>query len=249
MANQLTDKKFWTVYWESKPDLALSVGPHYLFHKQLKSVIRQHHLKSAIELGGFPGYYSVFLKRYFGIESTLFDYFIHRDILQQVLEKNGLGKMDVYTIEADLFQYKPTRYYDLVLSCGLIEHFLDTKDVIKRHVQFLNPSGVLLITLPNFKSINGWIQKVFDRESYQKHHIGCMDLELLASICHELGLKNVQVKYINRFSVWLENKIEKPFWVNMFVKTVWYLGKIVTKLIPFESKFLSPYILVQAQKD
>lgn len=247
-SNQLTDKAFWTSYWESKPDLVLSVDREFLFYKQLKQVIDQNHPKTAIELGGFPGHYAIFLKKYFGIQTTLFDYFIHRGILQKVLEKNNLGQTDIHVIEADVFQYTPQEQYDLVLSCGLIEHFQDTRDILQRHIRFLKPGGTLWITLPNFKGVNGWIQKVFDPANYQKHNIHCMDLELLTSISYELGLVAVQVKYIQRFSVWLENKQEKPFLTKIFVKTIWYVGKVLTKLVPFESKLLSPYILLQARK-
>ena len=108
MENQLTDRTFWTNYWESKPDLAISIDKNYLFHQYLEEVVLKDNSKTAIELGGFPGYYSIFLKKYLHVETTLFDYFIHRGILKEVLEKNNLNEHDITLIEADLFQYKAT---------------------------------------------------------------------------------------------------------------------------------------------
>ncbi|MFA5246000.1 MAG: methyltransferase type 12, partial [Pedobacter sp.] len=64
MENQLTDRKFWTNYWESKPDLAISIDKNYLFHQQLEEIVKTQKIKTAIELGGFPGYYSIFLTKY-----------------------------------------------------------------------------------------------------------------------------------------------------------------------------------------
>ncbi|HEY0898763.1 MAG TPA: class I SAM-dependent methyltransferase [Sphingobacteriaceae bacterium] len=248
MSNQLTDRQFWTQYWESKTDLIFPIKPDYLFHQQLKDLVASGEVKSAIELGGFPGYYSIFLKKYLHLDATLLDYFVHPGILNDLLKANQLSANDVSVIETDLFSYTPEKQYDLVLSCGLIEHFHDTKDILARHVQFMKPDGKLFITLPNFKSVNGWVQKTFDRSNYDKHNIKCMDLQLLSDAASELGLKNVQVTYFGGFSVWLENRKEKSAITKAFIKALWYAGKIPTKILGFESQALSPYIILTATR-
>lgn len=248
MESQLTDQKFWKNYWESKPDLAISIDKNYLFHQQLEQIIKKNNIQTAIELGGFPGYYSIFLRKYLGVRSTLFDYFIHPDILKKVLAKNGLNNDEITVIEADLFQYKPIEKYDLVLSCGLIEHFKDTKDIIQRHLEFLKPEGTLFITLPNFRGMNGWVQKTFDRDNYLKHNIDCMDLEFLKKTMEDIGIEVVRASYLGKYSVWLENKDQKSILTKAFIKSIWFIGKVATTIIPFESKVLSPYILLEAKK-
>jgi SAM-dependent methyltransferase len=248
MENQLTDRKFWTNYWESKPDLAISIDKNYLFHQQLEQIVNKNKVQTAIELGGFPGYYSIFLRKYLGVKATLFDYFIHPDILKKVLHKNGLNEDEIKVIEADLFQYQADEKYDLVLSCGLIEHFKDTKDIIQRHLEFLKPEGTLFITLPNFRGVNGWVQKTFDRDNYLKHNIDCMDPEFLKKIMEDLGLEVVRASYLGKYSVWLENKDQKSKLIKAFIKSIWFIGKVATTIIPFESKVLSPYILLEARK-
>ena len=80
MSNQLTDRQFWTKYWESKTDLIFPIKSDYLFHQQLKDIVSRGSVQSAIELGGFPGYYSIFLKKYLGLETTMLDYFVHRTL-------------------------------------------------------------------------------------------------------------------------------------------------------------------------
>lgn len=248
MGNQLTDRQFWTNYWESKPDLAIQIDKNYLFHQQLEKIVKTNNVQTAIELGGFPGYYSIFLQKYLGVRTTLFDYFIHPDILKKVLNKNGLDESEISVIENDVFQYHPEQKYDLVLSCGLIEHFKDSKDIIERHLEFLKPGGTLFITLPNFRGVNGWVQKTFDRDNYLKHYIDCMDTEYLAAILEELGMKSIKSSYFGRYSVWLENKDQKSGMTKAFIKSIWFIGKVVTTLVPFESKLLSPYIVLEAKK-
>jgi len=248
MSNELTDRKFWANYWESKTDLAFTVPADYTFHQLFKKLLADKGIKTAIELGGFPGYYAIFLKKYFNLDTTLFDFYVHEPVLKQVLDANQLNQKDVKVIEGDLFKYQPTQQYDLVLSCGLIEHFQDTKDIIDRHLQFLKPGGTLFITLPNFTGINGWVQRKYDIENYHKHNIDSMDPALLATHCQSLGLKNVEAYYYGRFSLWLENMKQQSCLTKGFLKTLWLVGKVFTKAIPIESKRLSPYIVVKAIK-
>ena len=248
MSNLLTDRDFWVKYWESKTDLSVVIPENYLFHRQLADIVKRDKVKTAIELGGFPGYYAVFLKKYLKLEVTLLDYFVHRPITEQLLQTNNLAKDDIQIIETDLFKYQPAQQYDLVLSCGLIEHFNDTADIINRHISFVKPNGTLFITLPNFKAVNGWFQKNFDKENYDKHNINCMDPVLLAKICKDAGLEVVQSKYFGRFSLWLENEKQKSFGVRLLKKSMWLAGKLFTKVFAFDSKQLSPYIILEAKR-
>ena len=165
-----------------------------------------------------------------------------------MLERNGLESGDVNIIEADLFDYQPEKLYDMVLSFGLIEHFNDTKSIIETHLQFLKPGGVLFITLPNFTGVNGWVQRRFDRANYDKHNISSMEPKQLTNYCEQMGLKEVESYYHGRFSVWLENRSEQSGLIKALVKGIWYIGKITTKVIPVESRLLSPYIVLKAVK-
>ncbi|MCF8319125.1 MAG: class I SAM-dependent methyltransferase [Sphingobacteriaceae bacterium] len=249
MANELTDGAFWTSYWESKINIAFSIPKNYLFHEIFKRISDAKGIESAIELGGFPGYYTVFLKKHLGIKkTTLLDYFIHPGLIKQLCQANALSPSDIEIIETNLLAYTPTNSYDLVLSCGLIEHFKDTRDILARHVQFMKAGSSLVITLPNFRGINGWVQKTFDKENYDKHELACMDPQLLRSLLEELGLIVEEAGYYGKFSVWLEEKESQSAVAKVFVKGIWVLGKVWSKLFPFESKNLSPYILVVAGK-
>lgn len=248
MSNLLTDRTFWVNYWESKKELLVKIPANYLFHSKLTEVINKYHLKSAIELGGFPGYYAVFLKKYHHLNTTLLDYFVHQPLITGLLEKNGLSENDINVIEADLFNYQSEIQYDLVLSCGLIEHFEDTEDIIKRHIELVSPGGVLFITLPNFNAVNGWFQKKFDRANYDKHNIHSMNPKKLRAIVSNANFEVLESNYFGRFSIWLENESEKPGWVRVGKKITWAIGKVFAKISPFESKQLSPYIILIARK-
>jgi len=246
--NNLTDRSFWVKYWDSKSGLILKVKLNYPFKDILKRIISEDKIQTAIELGGFPGYYSIYLKKFYNVKPTLLDYFIHRDLAEKLLVYNDLSVDQIEIIEADLFTYETFKKYDLVLSMGLIEHFDDTYGIIKKHIPFINEGGKLLITIPNFRGVNGWVQRNFDTYNYDKHNINCMDPAFLYEIASNLGLKDVKAYYHGRFSVWLENKEKKSLLTKLFIKAIWLSGKVVTRIIPVESRIFSPYIVLEAKK-
>ncbi len=67
MEQNLTDRAFWKAFWQSKKDLIFTIKPDYYFGGMMAKLIVDKGIKSAIELGGFPGYYTVFLKKHLGV--------------------------------------------------------------------------------------------------------------------------------------------------------------------------------------
>ena len=244
----LTDRTFWLNYWESKSDLVFQVQSNYPFIEELERIVTTQKPKTMLEIGGFPGYYCVWLKKHLDLDSTLLDFVVHHRILNELESVNGLPNGAVGVIETDLFVYNSDSKFDLVTSNGLIEHFEDTAQIIQKHIDQLENNGTLFITLPNFKSLNGWFQKTFDPSNYSKHNIGCMDIDFLKKVCNDLKLRQINVKYDGRFMLWLENESQKPLWVRVFKKALWLPLKVLFKIIPIETKAFSPYIVVTAVK-
>jgi hypothetical protein len=98
MEQNLTDRSFWKAFWESRKGLIFYIKPNYVFGDILAKLIAEKNIKNAIELGGFPGYYATYLKKYQGLDTTLFDYYIHQDLINLLLEKNGLKTGDINNI-------------------------------------------------------------------------------------------------------------------------------------------------------
>lgn len=244
---ELTSKAFWLDYWEShKNDVLVKVPEQNLFTPIFVQLFKKYPIKTTCELGGFPGSFSVYLKKKYQTESTLVDYVIHSGIMEEFLKTNDLKSSDLKVIEADVFQYEPQEKYDLVYSIGLIEHFENTQNIIEQHLKFIHPGGQLLLLLPNFTGLNGWFQKTFDKSNYDKHYIPSMNPNLLANICQKLGLMNIEAGFLGKFGLWLEKENEKSSFARFLKKTIWFLGKVFFKIFPIESKLFSPYIVVKA---
>lgn len=242
----LTDRQFWVEYWNNKGNLDKKINANYILSEILKDISASKNYSSGIELGGFPGYYAIYLKKYLKLEATLFDYVIIDSIVKKLATFNELKASDVNVIEGDIFNYLPEQKYDIVLSVGLIEHFENTKEIIKQHLKFMSDKGVLFLNIPNFTGFNGWIQRTFDKENYEKHFIECMDPSYLHNICKELGLSNIKVGYYGGFMMWLENFQTKGIAFKILFKSTWFLLKVYSKIVRKETKALSPYINLTA---
>jgi SAM-dependent methyltransferase len=247
MNESLTDQEFWRTYWRHHPDLVHEVSASILFADLFATIVKQHGVTTALDLGGFPGHYCVFLEKHLGVRTTLLDFVIDRDMLDDLRKVNGLGPERIAVIEQDLSAGGLERKYDLVYSLGLIEHFADTKRMIEIHASALNENGVLLIGIPNFRGINGVFQRIFDRENYAKHNIDCMDPKLLERLCRELGFRDVHAWYHMKFGVWLEDPESKSRVARMAERAVTFAGKAFFRVVPVTGKLGSPFLFVTAR--
>jgi SAM-dependent methyltransferase len=239
MTNTLTDRNYWREYWKNYQ--YEKVPRKMFFDKYLPhNVLR----KTFLEIGGFPGTTSIYFHKKYNCSVSLLDFYIDKEIVNGMEIANDVPKETIECIECDFFDFTPKHLYDMVFSLGFIEHFNDTQDVIKRHVNLLAPNGHLLIVLPNFLGLNGWIQRCFDRESFEAHNLKSMEKNRLKEIMNQFNLDNVRIEYTRKPIVWLEPKPTISRILRLLVKMFSY----VLKLIPIRSLLLSPYIVISADK-
>ena len=178
---ELTTRKFWSDYWYSKSEeFEQPVQTNYIFTPLIKKLIAEQNFQTACELGGFPGTFSIHVQRDLKLNCCLIDYFVDENLLLKFLSANNLAKDAISLKEEDILaSSSPDQKFDFVFSIGLIEHFQDTKTIISSHLKYINANGRLFLIIPNFTGINGWFQRKFDIENYNKHYIPCMDPDLL----------------------------------------------------------------------
>lgn len=238
MNNNITDKSYWDNYWNNyKFD---RVPEKVVFKKFMPSLSEG---KSFIEIGGFPGLFASYFYKNGVKDVTLLDFYINKDIVNKFEKNNNIPYNTIKCIHSDFFNFNSEKKYDIVFSAGFIEHFQNTEDVIKRHVNLLSDNGQLLILLPNFLGLNGCIQKMFDKENLDSHNLNSMKIEKLKQILKSFELKKTQIEYIGKPMLWLEPKphnLKKRRYIKML--------SYVTKLFPIKGKLMSPYIVIYATK-
>lgn len=245
----LSTKQDWIDYW-TKQNVLTTIQEDYSYGDFIKDVVSNiGGNKSAIELGGFPGKFSLYLKKYCHMNVTLLDYVIDPNIIQNLFKINGLNSQyDLRIIEADVFSFEPTELYDLVCSFGLIEHFTDINKILEAHVKFLKPGGILLIVLPNFLGINGYLQKYFDPSNFSLHNLESMKFKFLNSVLSGLGMKDIYIGYYPSTQVWLEDIKKRGFIIRVFVRFVNELTVFLSKIIGKENILISNSILISAKR-
>ena len=217
--NNLTDREFWKEYWSNY--IYEKVPTRSEFDKYFTPAMYGGEGKTSIEIGGFPGTMSLYFKRR-GYSPTLLDFYVDPKIIDGLEESNGFSKGDVEYIESDFFAFKSEKQYDLVFSIGFIEHFDDTADVIRRHVQ-----------------------KVFERRNYDAHNISSLIPSRLRAILGSLPLKDVKVQYTAKPMLWLEPQKGVK---NKIARKVVKFFSHAMKLFPVPSRLMSPYIVLTAEK-
>ena len=76
-----------------------------------------------------------------------------------------------HLIEGDVFDATllPAGSFDVVYSGGFVEHFTDAARVMHRLADLVSPGGVVITTVPNFRGLNGFLQRIVDRECLDRH--------------------------------------------------------------------------------
>jgi SAM-dependent methyltransferase len=90
-----------------------------------------------------------------------------------IAERSNSGSQTVRLVAGDFFDRSalPSEYFDFIYSLGFIEHFTDAELVTQRMLQILRPGGRVMTLVPNFLSAYGSIQRIVNRETFDKHVI------------------------------------------------------------------------------
>lgn len=73
--------------------------------------------------------------------------------------------------------------FDVVYSVGVVEHFDDPTEIIRKHVELLKPGGTAVITIPNYGGFYAHHQAKVDPENLAIHNLdimSCAAMEKLA---------------------------------------------------------------------
>jgi SAM-dependent methyltransferase len=200
----LTDAAHWSEYWQSRrPE---EIGERWYYADLLRDLVGGRGYSSFLELGGFPGSFAVYARRYLDFtDVALVDAFVDRTHLEAALQVNGLGPEDVQVYEGDMFEVELPRTYDVVLSGGLVEHFSDPAAALERHDRWVAPGGTVIVTVPNFRGLNGEVQRRLNPDNLALHN---QDVMLPGSLADALGsageFESVEGFYYGPFRAWLE---------------------------------------------
>jgi SAM-dependent methyltransferase len=195
---RLVDPEFWDeeYFWaDQRPPLR--PDPALPFDRMLMRAFARYARPAAgeevVELGCAPAKWLVHLGETYGakvegIEYTAKGAAFSRANLAACGVDGAIVEGDVFALDA-----QPR---DLALSLGFIEHFDDLDAVFARHLDFVRPGGRLVIGVPNFTGINGWLQGRADRAYLDLHNRDAMRPALYRRLAAQHGLQIEQLRHL-----------------------------------------------------
>lgn len=211
--HSLTDETYWDSYWEAialPQEIARGKSSYYL--NQILDVfdacLGKGAGRSVLELGGAPGQYLVYLTKALGYEISCLDYSaLGCESTRRNFALLGV-KGTVY--QKDLFsEVSGVPLFDVVYSLGLIEHFVDLTGIVRKHLQFLKPGGLLLLGCPNFTGVNYLFLKYLAPTLLSKHNLETMKLSRWGEFEETFRLEVLFKGYVGGFEPKLLERCER----------------------------------------
>lgn len=259
MTNALTTPDYWRdEHWQldsshAAPDVVFDPeGPEF---RELNRLIRRHlsgvQGRRCLEIGCHPGRYLWYFHTQLGYDVSGIEYVEPAcDLTRAALQRAGVPAQ---IFHADLFDFRPPdgKPYDVVLSVGLVEHFVDIRPVVERHIELLAPGGTLVIIAPNHRGLPGMLLRRILPDVYARHNqMRFADLSQAIAAHPEMSL--LEGGYVGRFNLaptnfcpWAQGRFRPAVytWIERWHR--WML-----KLAPWlpNSRFWSPYIAAVARR-
>ncbi len=150
------------------------------------------------------------------------------DFTRQLFEEQ---KLEAALHQADVRKFYPKTAYDLVFSCGLIEHFTEPESILSHHVRLCKPGGIVAVSIPNYSGkVQEWFMRRLDPESLVAHNLSMMNLETLQSLMLSVGLLEVRVGGVGTAT--LRSRVQGKGPTKKFLRRVAQAWNLTNKLVP-----------------
>jgi 2-polyprenyl-3-methyl-5-hydroxy-6-metoxy-1,4-benzoquinol methylase len=258
----LTDRNYWQGTWTRSgvprpvdlQDRSLrnhaTQALHGYFAAMLPPIAAGH--GNLIEIGCAHSKWLPYFARCWGLQVTGLDYVAHGcEVSRQMLREAGVsGEI----IHGDMFNppQELLGRFDVVYSMGLVEHFEDTAAAVSACAAFAKPGGLIITTVPNLAGLTGTLQRVLDRQVYDKHIV--LGSKALRAAHAAAGLSVIDCRYLLSANLAVVNHPAiRPMLLNKAVRgaligatlAVWLLDRAVT--VP-PSRLMSPYVACSARR-
>jgi len=178
-------------------------------HQLWSRVYRRHMPRpgaTVLEIGSAPGEHLARLSRGFGLVPWGIEYSGTGAELNRATFAAG-GLDPAHVIQMDFFSDECLRLcrdrFDVVVSRGFVEHFEDPARVVDRHLELLKPGGLLIVTIPNLRGVNGALTRLFHPELIPMHNLGIMTMASFARLFDAARVRRLACAYVGTFSFYL----------------------------------------------
>lgn len=243
--NEKTELAHWESAWAARPRLSfpsgLDIGTHNvlrLLRRYLRPGMRY------VEIGCAPGKILTWVAREIQAPVCGIDYSpTGIDTARWLC--NGLEIQADIRCEDAMNSSFEEGTFDLVFSCGLIEHFDDPAPMVAAHVRLLAPGGTALIAVPNYSGIYLRLQALCDPANLAIHNLGIMNetgMKALAPTAPDLTSRAFR---FGSFSPWL---VSLPAKLGRAGKAISWGLNFAAFLQSVDIKGLCPLVVLEVKR-
>lgn len=211
--------------------------------------VKENKIKSIFEFGCFPGRYLAHIALHDNLEANGVD--ITPELNDRFFDWMKSINVNIGKIKnANAFKYVDSLIsngtkYDLVYSCGFIEHFTNYLEVINYHIKLTKQNGYIIICTPNFR---GGYQRVMhrwlDKPNYNNHVNKSMNPKEWKKLFLENNCEVLEYGYFGNFDFWVDKYPKNP--IKKFITLGNYFLARHNHLP--NCNFYSPYCYIIARK-
>ena len=240
---ELTSQNHWEGAWSTPPRWRLP-SPLVVSTRNMQRILRPHVRPGArvLELGCAPGKMLAWAAASLSAQVSGLDYSERgitwtRKLLETLKIPADLRCENVFatTFSAGSF--------DVVYSFGLIEHFHDPRPIVRAHVALAKPGGSVVIGIPNYGGLYGWLQRRCDPENLAIHNLGIMNVDTLAAQAPVDLAERVHAYAAGRLSPWLIS-VDRRL-PPALASAVLYVLNGAGLVQPFEVRSLCPLLVLE----
>jgi 2-polyprenyl-3-methyl-5-hydroxy-6-metoxy-1,4-benzoquinol methylase len=192
---KLSNKNYWDqVLKDAKLPLCVSEKQYstWLIIHFIDSIIKNLNPKTLMEVGAGSSAWLPFFGSKYNLLVAGLDY---SEVGCKICEENLKLQSIPYSsiICDDLFNWNSDDKYDVVISNGVIEHFDNPGEVIKKCYSHIHDNGIIISVIPNLTGLYGKLTKKYLEDVYNMHKI--ITKEELTNYHEECGLKTLKVNY------------------------------------------------------
>lgn len=238
MEERLTDQKYWEKYYDEvsvEKNSVLRICDYYnpIWDRWINACKKIP--ETVIEIGAYPGRYISYFGSKFGVKPSGLDYNNDTKKIEESMRIMGIS--DYEYIQADLFEYKPEKKYDLVFSNGLIEHFSDYQLVLDKHLEYMHNSSSLLVIIPNKSYTRKYYGLMLDKENLKMHNLKCMNFRTFKDFSERNNLTIEYLSYYGGFPYAVHETLNNIFDRSLYA----VVSRLSKKLNPLLEKNPSKY--------
>ena len=200
----LTDVSYWLARQESDISLPFT-GRTPSWYDRARPFLPSSAGSRCLEVGVVPGSTLLFLALKHRYACVGIDLSPAITRLEAAFAEHGVKAQ---FIQEDFLCWRAREQFDLVYSCGFIEHFQNFHPVIQKHWSLVRPGGVMLLSVPTLTPVQWVVRRiVYDRqrmsEMLASHNPRIMSLPALRACARQCaGCEILVSSYTSEMRFW-----------------------------------------------